>query len=191
MLKPGLNMKIKYGFLLFAVLFHIAAFTQSINRSKFAFEMPPGYILLDSASGDFNQDGLRDYIIVLKNLSEDSLTDSARPLIILLGNKKQALDLFARNDSVVYCKACGGVFGDPYQGITIKKQYFSIDHYGGSSWRWTRNTTFRYDKASRKFLLHRDGGESYHTSDPDKTTKYFEHKSHYSKLFFEDYHFEL
>jgi hypothetical protein len=184
-------MKIIVSLLIACVLFSFTAMAQNNKKINFSYEAPAGYALLDSASGDLNQDGFRDYIVVLKNLGEDSLEETARPLIILLGNKQNGLDLYARNDSVVYCKNCGGIFGDPYQGITIKKQYFSIDHYGGSSWRWTRNTTFRYDKVKRKFLLHRDGGESYHTSDPDKTTLSLEHKSYYGKLPFEDYHFAL
>ena len=184
-------MKIIVSLFIACVLFSFNAIAQNNKRSNFSYETPAGYALLDSASGDLNQDGFRDYIVVLKNLGEDSLEEAARPLIILLGNKQNGLDLYARNDSVVYCKNCGGIFGDPYQGITIKKQYFSIDHYGGSNWRWTRNTTFRYDKTKRTFLLHRDGGESYHTSDPDKTTLSLEHKSYYGKLPFEDYHFAL
>jgi hypothetical protein len=184
-------MKIRFSLSIVFVLVYFTALTQQNKISKFNYDLPPGYALLDSASGDLNQDGYRDYIMVLKNVGEDSLVEAARPLVILLGNKQQGLDFYARNDSVVYCKNCGGVFGDPYQGITIKKQYFSIDHYGGSSWRWTRNITFRYDKVKRKFLLHRDGGESYHTSDPDKSTLTLEHKSYYGKLLFEDYHFTL
>ena len=39
---------------------------------------------------------------------------------------------------------CGGIFGDPYVGISFKENVITINHYGGSAWRWTSNFTFRF-----------------------------------------------
>jgi len=113
--------------------------------------------------------------------------DTTRPLLILLGNEKRFYNLSGRNDSVVLCKSCGGVFGDPYAGMTVKNNFFSIEHYGGSNWRWTRIITFRYDLKSKQVLLHRDAGDSFHTSDPDKTTTNIYSKEDFVKLLFSGY----
>lgn len=169
---------------LFIISFLQAAYPQSGNWEQF---IPPGFSLMDSASADLNKDGKRDMLLILKNDQEANSTDTTRPLLVLLGGKNNSFELYARNDSVVLCKGCGGVFGDPYEGITVKNNFFSIEHYGGSSWRWTRVITFRYDAKSKKIWLHRDAGESFHTSEPAKTTTTVHRKADFGKLPFERY----
>jgi len=61
--------------------------------------------------------------------------------------------------------------GDPYVSIVIKKGYFSIEHYGGSSWRWQRIITYKYSPVDKEWYLHRDGTVSFNAGDPDKTTE--------------------
>ena len=141
----------------------------------------------DTASADFNRDGYRDFILILRNNAELQNPDTTRPLLILMGRKDDSLQLLARNDHVVFCAGCGGVFGDPYQGITVKDSFFSVDHYGGSSWRWTRHITFRFNAKKNMFFLHKDGGESFHATDPDKSTSYFHNKTMYGKWTFAAY----
>ena len=123
-----------------------------------------GYSVLDMESGDINKDGIDDIILILKKNDEDSTSDvnehpEARPLLLLLRSRDGKLTLAARNDSTVYCVNCGGMLGDPYTGITIMNGYFSIEHYGGSSWRWTRIITYKYSTKDKWWYLHRDGSE--------------------------------
>ncbi len=140
------------------------------------------YSILDTVFGDLNKDEIKDCILVLKSKNEknsDFRDEINRPLIILIGEGKNKYTFVGRNDRVVYCKACGGVFGDPYDQVVIKNGYFSVEHYGGSNWRWTRIITFKYDEKKKNWFLHRDGGDSFHTSNPEdtktevKTTKDF------------------
>lgn len=152
--------------------------------------IPTDFTILDSASGDLNKDGVKDLVLILKNKYEKSNTDTTRPLLLLQGNKAGQFKLIARNDSVVLCFGCGGVFGDPYQGITIKNGYFSIEHYGGSNWRWTRIITFRFDPKTKSFYLHRDAGQSWHISDPNKTTENLYNKTDFDKLSFDKYSYD-
>lgn len=157
------------------------------SQSSFPYTPPAGFSILDKAAGDFNADGHTDYIVVLRNELDSLNPDTTRPLLILMGADNGKLVLFKRNDHVVFCKNCGGIWGDPYEGITVKGRYFSIDHYGGSAWRWTRNITFRYDPARKDFILHRDGGESFHATDPEKAEKFLKRKNLYGKQRFEEY----
>ena len=143
--------------------------------------IPAGYSILDSASGNLNKDAYIDLILILK----DKCDCTTRPLILLAGTKNGAYSLIARNDSVVLCKDCGGIFGDPYEGIKIKKGFFSIEHYGGSSWRWSRIITFKYNAKVPGFFLHKDAGVSYHnTEDPIITTKVIRNKQDFGTLNF-------
>lgn len=138
------------------------------QESKLKSFIPEGYKILDSTKCDLNQDGFTDYIVILKNDKETVESEMKRPLLIIEGNKTGTLKMVAKNDDVVLCFDCGGIFGDPYSGITVKKNYFSIEHYGGSNWRWTRIITFKYDQKSQKYILHKDAGESFHVANVNK-----------------------
>jgi hypothetical protein len=151
-----------------------------------AKHVPAGFTILNKKTGDLNQDGIDDMIVVLENQQRLD-TDVPRPLLILLGSGNRMYRLLARNDDVVLNKDEGGVFGDPFEGIAIRRGYFSIEHYGGSAWRWTRVITFRYVPAQKQFVLHRDAGVSYHTSDPEKTDNIVTNKAKYGKQLFTDY----
>ncbi len=132
-----------------------------------------GYEILDQKSGDLNKDGIDDRILILKKENEKQTSDvinhpGKRPLLILIRQSNGTLKQVARNDNAVYCVDCGGIMGDPYMNMVIKKSYFSIEHYGGSSWRWIRIITFKYSPKDNYWYLHKDGFESFHTSVPDK-----------------------
>jgi hypothetical protein len=180
----------RFIFILMSFCWFVAS-AQSPDPQLFQNFIPANYSLLDSASGDWNKDGYKDLVLILKNDAEEQNPDTTRPLLLLAGTADGGYTLLARNDSVVLCKGCGGVFGDPYTGVVIKNGYLSLEHYGGSSWRWTRVITFRFDPKSGQFRLHRDAGVSYHTSDPDKTTDIISNKTHYGKLLFTNYSYEM
>jgi hypothetical protein len=158
-------------------------YSQETSRpGKPAQFIPKGFELLDSARGDLNRDKYPDIVLVLKNSNEEKNGELTRPLLLLTGTAGGGFQLLSRNDNVVMCKTCGGVMGDPYQSIAIKNGYFTIEHYGGSSWRWTRFITFRYDPKTRAFVLHKDAGNSYHASDPDKQENIIHNQKSFGKL---------
>ncbi len=135
--------------------------------------IPEGYVLLDTATGDLNRDPYGDMVMIVKKSNEKETSDvvdhpEKRPLLLYLSQQDGTYKLAARNDNVVLCIDCGGMMGDPYTGIAISKGYFSIEHYGGSAWRWTRIVTFKYSTADLDWLLHKDGGESFQAVEPEK-----------------------
>lgn len=146
--------------------------------------IPHGYKVLDLTKGDLNRDSYPDAVMVLYKIGEEKTSDvtdhpEKRPLLLLAGQKDNSYRLVARSDNAVYCVDCGGQMGDPFTGITIKDGYFSVEHYGGSGWRWTRIITFKYVPAENNWFLYKDGGESFHATDPEhvetkvKTAKNF------------------
>lgn len=152
--------------------------------------VPAGYRILDSATGDLNRDEFPDKLLALDSVQVEGDTfgsESVRPLLVLLGDAQGRFTLAARNDHAVLCSGCGGMMGDPYQGLTIKDGYFSVEHYGGSSWRWTRVITFRYEPTSRRWWLHRDGGETFHSADPDKTETHMKTVRDFGRIRFEQF----
>ncbi|MDQ6812725.1 MAG: hypothetical protein M3040_03135 [Bacteroidota bacterium] len=123
--------------------------------------IPDDYAIFDTASGDFNEDGYTDYIIVLTRKNETPNSSGERPLLLLAGLPKGKFELIARNDQVVLCANCGGVFGDPYKKVSISGQLITVEHSVGGTWQWSRSTTFRYDGQTREILLQEDVTKSY------------------------------
>ena len=137
--------------------------------------LPAGYAVLAAEPGDLNRDALPDWLVVLNKPDEQQTSDvvarpTKRPLLLFVGGAGGTYTLAARSDNAVYCVDCGGMMGDPFMGLTIKKGYFTVEHYGGSAQRWTRFVTFRYDPAGRTWLLHRDSHERFQSLDPEHGT---------------------
>lgn len=145
------------------------------NLEAFQAYAPEGYSVFDTAAGNLNLDNVDDVVMVLQRSAQDTLATEedteARPVLLLIGQGNGQYKQVARNDQLVYCADCGGIMGDPYSGITIKKGYFSIEHLGGSAWRWTRITTFKYSPTDSTWYLHRDGGDYYHSTEPEKAKR--------------------
>ena len=59
--------------------------------------------------------------------------------------------------------------GDPYQGITVKPGSFSLDFYGGSSWRWSTVYTFKYDVIKKNWYLQQHASSGFQSGDPETT----------------------
>ncbi|RZK57010.1 MAG: hypothetical protein EOO59_09390 [Hymenobacter sp.] len=137
--------------------------------------LPAGYAVLEATPGDLNRDALPDWAVVLHKPTEKQTSDvvdhpTKRPLLLFVGGAGGTYTLAARSDNAVYCVDCGGMMGDPFQRLVIKNGYVTVEHYGGSAQRWTRFVTFKYDPTARTWLLHRDGGESFHATDPEHST---------------------
>jgi hypothetical protein len=177
--------------LVFAVAFismNYAVAGEKPKLQKIKTFIPPDYELLDSASGDLNGDGLMDYAIILKSKSENTNSaSSVRPLLLLLGTAKNNLEFLARNDSVVLCRTCGGIYDDPFQKVTIHNGFLSVEHLIGSTWKWTRVISFKYDFSIKDFVLDKDEGESYHASSPNRKTGIINNKDDFGKLKFTEF----
>lgn len=102
--------------------------------------LSPKEIVMDTAIADFNKDGLNDLVIVSENIVDEEQNRS----LIILSNSASGFVVSAKSKAAILCKTCGGVFGDPYAGISVNKNVLNIYHYGGSNWKWTNNFTFRF-----------------------------------------------
>jgi hypothetical protein len=115
--------------------------------------IPAHYDTLDAGrtDGDLNHDGRPDVALALRS-DEEATAESeenlpARLLLVLFGTPT-GYTLAAQSGKVLLCKECGGMYGDPFAGLTIYKGILSIDHYGGSSWRWSITSKFRYQQGA-------------------------------------------
>lgn len=180
-------MKVK----ILVICFFIVSVMKSVVATPYDISafVPPTYELMDSVSGDLNNDGNVDVLVLLRTIGEDTLLQLEenyikRPLLILTGKADGTFKLAARNDNAVYCRECGGAFGDPYASINIEGNSFTISHYGGSSWRWSREITFSYSAKEKDWLLFRDGGEEFNVADPEKVTSSYRTSADFGKVLF-------
>jgi hypothetical protein len=154
--------------------------------SKF---VPEGYKILEVVSGNLNRDSQTDCLLMLEEINRDDTEE--QPLLILTRRQNGQLKFEAQNDNVVLCSQCGSVWGDPYVKTVIKNGYFTVEHYGGSNWRWTRLITFKYSKRDGKWYLHKDGGVSFHTSESeDKIKEEVKTVKDFGKVPFEQFDYE-
>lgn len=128
--------------------------------------LPKGTQVLDWRSADLNADGRPDVLLIHEPVA--TADDGPRTLLIALRQPDGRLTVVKRNDKVVYCRQCGGVFGDPYESIDVTKGRFSVNHYGGSNWRWSNSFSFAYSRRDDTWQLVRVDESSFHTSAPDK-----------------------
>ena len=154
--------------------------------------IPEGYTLLDTISGNLNLDQYQDMIVVLKKIGEEETSNvvdnpEKRPLLILLGQADNTFKLAARNDNAVYCVNCGGMMGDPYVRVVVNDGNFSIEHYGGSAWRWARNITFQYSPEDENWYLYQDVDETFHASEHEDVTSKIRTTKDFGKIPFEEF----
>lgn len=127
-------------------------------------------------AADLNGDGRGDFVLVLEKANPakdaDDFPVGERPLLILLRGADGKLSEAARNERVVMCSKCGGVFGDPFEGVIAGRNTFSVEHYGGSNWRWKNSYKFNYSRIDKTWQLVRTEELSYHTSNPDKMERH-------------------
>ena len=124
---------------------------------------------------DLNGDGRGDYVLVLERENppkdKDDFPIGQRPLLLLVRGADGKLSAAKRNERIVMCSQCGGVFGDPFEGVEAKLNTFTVSFYGGSNWRWAYSYKFNYSRLDQTWQLVRAEEISFHTSDPDKMKK--------------------
>jgi len=130
-----------------------------------------GYEMMDYITGDLNGDKRADAILILKIKGEDTTIDETnRPFIILIRQPNGKLMFEKRNDSMIMCYHCGGVFGDPYESTTIAQNGFILSFYGGSNDRWEYEYSFSYDPLKKNWRLIKERDVNYRSTDPENTT---------------------
>ena len=154
--------------------------------SKISKYIPTGYTILYHSEGDLNLDKYPDMVVVLKQDNEDSDTANSfetptkRILLLFTGDSSGQYHLAARNDSAVLCRRCTGLGlyeNDPFNSITIKKGYFTIEQSNGDNNYWFQyQTTFKYKPTENNWILIKDhvsGNHGMETFEETKTVKNF------------------
>lgn len=110
--------------------------------SKLENFVPKPYEILNQKEADFNGDGTADTVMVIG--LKDKEQEGDRFLLVLFRQKDGTYQLSVKTEKAILCSECGGIAGEPFMGIEIKKNTFIISHHGGSSIRWDYKHQFRF-----------------------------------------------
>lgn len=115
--------------------------------------VPAGWKMEKKIEGDLNQDNHVDTVLELiqkKPVSAEA--DVQRILVIVLKQADNTLHKTAVAEKLLLCPSCFGTMGTNAE-IEIQKGVLIVEHLSGS--RETQNITqrFRYEPATKKFLL--------------------------------------
>jgi hypothetical protein len=120
------------------------------SGASYSAFVPTGYDTLAIARGDLNNDKLEDLALVLKSKKEDGNAedkfDPPQRLLVVILKSNVGYKTAVKSDSAILCLGCGGIFGDPFAAIEIRKGVLIIHHFGGSNWRWGYTHRYRYQQ---------------------------------------------
>jgi hypothetical protein len=126
--------------------------------------------ILDSIHCDFNYDGTGDIICITNDTNSFD-----RTLFFLEGLNNKDFKVVERNDTLIMRSYDGGMYGDPYNGMSYSNDTLNISFYGGTSWRWFYNYYYCYDRKSSEWYLFKeiyDETNLNNIEDIDDTTSY-------------------
>ncbi|HEV2705822.1 MAG TPA: hypothetical protein VGV59_07840 [Pyrinomonadaceae bacterium] len=175
-----------------AALFITAQESEIKAPAEVALFVEGGTKVIAVERGDLNGDSREDFILALERENpakdEDGLPVNQRPLLILLRGADGKLTLAKRNERIIMCSQCGGIFGDPFEGFITGRNTFTVEHYGGSAWRWRYSYKFNYSRIDKTWQLVRVEEYSYHTSNPNKgKLKVYTPPKHFGKIDIADF----
>lgn len=106
---------------------------------------------LVKAEGDLNKDGINDIAIIIE---ETKVSEEAPPraLLIAFRNNDGTLSLSIIAEKVILKKDEGGVWGDPFESLSIDRGSVLVSDYGGSNWRWYNRYRFRFEDNDWYFI---------------------------------------
>ncbi len=129
----------KSKFFIFFLLFNCCWFPLSWGQES----------VLAEVYGDLDKDKIEEKVVV-KELNEEGEFGKKRELSIFKRKGKQ-WNLMVTSKTAISESQAGGMMGDPFEEIIIKKGILVISHSGGSSWKW--NTTEKYRYQNNQFEL--------------------------------------
>ncbi len=106
-------------------------------------QLPNGYSILDEISGDLNNDGKEEKVVVCNTDRSNDFGIEREIRIFKKGERKW--ELWVNSASAILKSEEGGMMGDPYRQVVIEDGILIIDHFGGSSWKWEKTDKYHLE----------------------------------------------
>lgn len=182
----------KINVLLFVFLTPLCGLAQSYPMKipaevKEFIEIDATPIALEGA--DLNGDGRKDLLVVTERakIEDEASPGDQRSLLILIRGADGKLKIAARNGLVVYCRSCGGMMGDPFAGVEVKRNSFTVNNYGGSNLRWSKSYQFNYSRRDQTWQLVRITEETFNALEPTRVKTMIRTPKNFGKIDIADF----
>lgn len=103
--------------------------------------------------GDIDGDGNQDVLVVLQQPGGAQARFEPRTLLVLRRGADGRLEKTLQAPDAILCQACGGMMGDPLQGVRTDTDGFVLHFEGGSREMWSQEYDFRYSAEADTWFL--------------------------------------
>lgn len=154
----------------------------AVQGSKISTLIPNNWKAIDTVYGDLNNDKQLDMVLVLEfdqpvaetraygDADTELIKEFQKPRIMAIYFKHRNRYAFAlQNNNFILRAKEGGIYDDPYDGITIKNNMLNIYFKGGSNWRWKLDYQFKYEHSD--WVLIHAKNRYYHNSSGEMDEK--------------------
>lgn len=121
-----------------------------ISFSSISQENKEHYSKITEIEGDLNNDGIPEKVIVYN--TNDSTEFGFIREIQIFKLEASTWVLWTKSSNAILKSQEGGMMGDPFESISIKKGVLVIQHVGGSSWKWSITDKYRYENNEFKLI---------------------------------------
>ena len=189
-------MRLRFFSLIFLAIAALGSRDTAFAADEVPSEIQPfvevGTIPISISRTDLNGDGLDDFVLVLERQkskeSDPDIQEGQRPFLILVRQADSSIKEAKRNTKIVYCSTCGGMMGDPFEGIEVSPKTFTVSHYGGSAWRWSTSYQFNYSRKDNTWQLVKIEESHFHAAEPEQMeTKIYTPPKHFGKIDIADF----
>jgi len=108
------------------------------------------YVKITETEGDLTNDGTNEKVIVY-NTNDSTEFGFIREIQIFKFEANNWV-LWTKSRNAILKSQEGGMMGDPFESISIKKGILMIQHFGGSSWKWSITDKYRYENNEFKLI---------------------------------------
>lgn len=102
----------------------------------------------DMVKGDLDGDGIADLAVTAPDETANEEYGDGRKIYLFLGQADGSFQILTTIDTMG--AGCGGIYGDPYDGILITDGRLVVKVYGGSNWRWGYTDIYQYENGEMK-----------------------------------------
>lgn len=108
--------------------------------------------LIAQTQGDLDGDGIAEYVEVRNTRTQASDGMGLQRELLVFKTKQGKKILWQRSDTAVYPSNGGGMMGDPFGDISIKKGSLFLSQSGGSSWKWGFTDQYRFQNGQFELI---------------------------------------
>ena len=108
--------------------------------------------VIATTQGDLDGDGIAEYVEVRNTNTQASDGMGLKRELWVYKTQQGKKTLWQRSNTAIYPSQGGGMMGDPFGEISIKKGSLFVSHSGGSSWKWGHSDQYRYQNGQFELI---------------------------------------